>query len=59
MRQEQTEGREGLIVTITFTNHNPATIWNRLAVELGREPTHREACERVRLILRDSREVKP
>ena len=44
--------KHAFVVTITFTNDNPATIWNRLAVELGREPTHREACDRVRRILK-------
>jgi len=27
---------------ITFTNHNPITIWNRLAAKLGRQPTDQE-----------------
>ncbi len=29
------------------------TIWQDLAKKLGREPTHREACEEVRRILDD------
>ena len=55
----EAEERGGLVVTITFTNHNPGTIWTRLAAELGREPTHRAACDRVRAILRGAGEVKP
>ncbi len=42
-------------VNITFTNKNPNTIWNRLAEKLGREPTHKEACEEVKRILSESR----
>ena len=30
-------------VTVTWTNRNPNTIWNRLAVRLGRAPTAAEA----------------
>lgn len=39
-------------VTITFHNHNPGTIWNRLSAKLGREPTHAEASAEVRRIMR-------
>lgn len=41
-------------VTITFTNPNPDTIWNRLAAKLGREPTNAEAREEVLRILREA-----
>lgn len=44
-----------LAVTITFHNGNPNTIWNRLAARLGREPTHAEARDEVRRILREAR----
>jgi hypothetical protein len=30
------------------------TIWERLAKKLGREPTHKEACEEVKRILQES-----
>lgn len=36
---------------ITFRNDNPATIWNKLAAQLGREPTNAEAAWDVRRIL--------
>lgn len=39
-------------VTLTVTNPNPDTIWNRLAAHLGREPTNVEAAHEVRRILR-------
>ena len=38
-------------VTITFTNKNPNTIWNKLAARLGREPTNAEAREEMNRIL--------
>lgn len=41
-------------VTIRFVNDNPNTIWNRLAAQLGREPTHAEAVAEVRRILREA-----
>jgi len=44
-------------VTVTWANRNPTTIWNRLTVKLGREPTHAEAIAEVKRILRDSAEV--
>lgn len=37
--------------TVTWTNRNPATIWNRLAEKLGREPTNDEAKAEVKRIL--------
>lgn len=42
-----------MAVKITFTvrNDNPDTIWNRLAVRLGREPTNAEAKAEVLRIL--------
>ena len=42
-----------LAITITWHNPNPDTVWNRLADELGREPTNDEAADRVREILAD------
>ena len=38
-------------ITITWTNANPNTIWNRLAAKLGREPTNAEATAEVKRIL--------
>lgn len=38
-------------ITVTWTNRNPATIWNRLAAKLGREPTNAEAAAEVKRIL--------
>lgn len=42
-------------VRVTFAAHNdnPNTIWNRLAVRLGREPTNAEAKAEVLRILRE------
>lgn len=42
-----------MAVKITFTvhNHNPNTIWNKLAARLGREPTNAEAKAEVLRIL--------
>lgn len=42
-------------VTFTVRNDNPNTIWNRLAVKLGREPTRAEAAAEVRRILAECR----
>lgn len=42
-------------IRTTWTNDNPNTIWNRLAVKLGREPTNDEAREEVQRILREAR----
>ena len=39
-------------ITTTWTNHNPTTIWNKLAARLGREPTNEEAKDEVLRILR-------
>lgn len=41
-------------VRVTWRNDNPATIWNRLAAKLGREPTAEEAKAEVRRILDDA-----
>jgi hypothetical protein len=41
--------------TTTWTNDNPATIWNRLAARLGRTPTDAEVTAEVRRILSDCR----
>lgn len=38
--------------TITFTNKNPNTIANRLALKLGREPSNTELKQEVLRILR-------
>lgn len=43
-------------VTITWTNRNPNTIWNRLAERLGREPTNAEASAEVKRILSEARQ---
>ena len=40
-------------VTTTWRNDNPNTIWNRLALKLGREPTHAEAKAEVERIMRE------
>lgn len=37
-------------LSITWTNKNPNTIWNKLAVKLGREPTNAEAIAEVERI---------
>lgn len=42
-------------VNTTWHNPNPDTIWNRLAVRLGREPTNAEAAAEVRRILAKAR----
>lgn len=47
--------RDGFRVTITVTNNNPDTIWNRLVAKLGRQPTHAEATAEVRRILKGAR----
>ena len=39
-------------ITFTFTNKNPDTIYNKLAVKLGRDPTTQEAIDEVKRILR-------
>lgn len=41
-------------VSISVTNDNPDTIWNRLAVRLGREPTSSEAKAEIQRILREA-----
>ena len=38
-------------ITVTVTNPNPDTIWNRLAARLGRVPTPAEAAAEVKRIL--------
>lgn len=40
--------------TTTWTNDNPNTIYNRLAVTLGRQPTNEEASDEVRRILTEA-----
>lgn len=42
-------------INITWTNHNPNTVWNKLAAKLGREPTPAEAKAEVSRILREAR----
>lgn len=39
--------------SITFRNDNPNTIWNKLAVKLGRNPTNDEAKAEVKRILNE------
>lgn len=39
--------------TVTWTNRNPDTIWNKLAAKLGRAPTNTEAAAEVRRIVRE------
>lgn len=51
MRTQPDTPRE-MTVTTTWTNNNPNTIGNRLAVELGRQPTNAEAAAEVKRILR-------
>ena len=42
-------------VKVTWTpSKNPNTIWNKLAVKLGREPTDAEATVEVKRILTES-----
>jgi len=38
--------------TITFTNNNPNTIYNKLAVKLGREPSNAEVIQELDRILK-------
>jgi hypothetical protein len=38
-------------VTFSVINSNPNTIWNKLAVRLGRAPTHAEAVAEVKRIM--------
>lgn len=47
-----------IVVTTTWTNKNPNTIWNKLAAKLGREPTNDEAREEVFRIMREGREER-
>ncbi len=42
-------------ITTTWTNKNPNTIANRLAVKLGREATHTELVNEVNRILKGDR----
>lgn len=46
-----------LEVRTTWTNDNPATIWNTLARRLGREPTNDEARAEVLRILSEPQEA--
>ena len=41
-------------ITVSVTNNNPDTIWNRLALKFGREPTNAEASAEVKRILTDA-----
>ena len=43
-----------MIVTTTWHNDNPDTIWNRLAARLGRQPTNAEARDEVKRILTEA-----
>ena len=40
------------------TPDRPPTIWHALALKLGREPTHAEACAEVKRILNDSHDTR-
>lgn len=42
-------------ITVTFTNSNPATIWNQLAAKLGRQPTNAEAKAEVLRIMNEAK----
>lgn len=45
-------------VSITWTNKNPDTIWNKLAARLGREPTNEEAREEIFRIIRENKQER-
>jgi len=45
-------------IRFTVTNRNPNTIWNRLAAELGREPTNAECRDEVFRILYEAEEQR-
>lgn len=38
-------------LTVTVTNRNPNTIWNKLAAKLGRNPTNEECKAEIHRIL--------
>jgi hypothetical protein len=42
-----------------MTKERKPTIWEALAAKLGREPTHKEACDEVRRILFDEGDANP
>lgn len=44
-----------ILVTTTWHNAGPNTIWAKLAARLGREPTNAEARAEVERILRQAR----
>lgn len=44
-----------MIITITWHNAGPHTIWGQLAKKLGREPTNAEAIEECRRILAEAK----
>jgi hypothetical protein len=41
--------------TVTFSNSNPCTIENKLAMKLGRKPSHQELKHEVARIISQSR----
>lgn len=43
-----------IVITHTWRNDNPNTIWNVLAAKLGREPTAAEAKAEVQRILAEA-----
>jgi hypothetical protein len=45
-----------MIVTTTWRNDNPNTIWNKLAAKLGRQPTNEEAAAEVKRILKETKQ---
>lgn len=42
-------------ITFTVTSTNPNSIWNQLALRLGREPSIQEAKDEVRRILSEAK----
>lgn len=49
------DGGAMMAVSVTWTNRNPNTIWNKLARKLGREPTSAEVTAEVKRILAEAR----
>ena len=45
-----------MLVTVTWHNAGPQTIWAKLAAKLGREPTNAEARAEIERILREARQ---
>jgi len=49
------KGSERMKITVTVTNNNPDTIYNKLAAKLGRAPTNAECKEEIFRILSDKK----